>query len=278
MQTNMGIEDYINNVSGRLKVFRQDMKTQSNTPSESSSKFNGILSTFKRPVSDSAPKELKGMTLDDYRKHSSIAVPYYVPLTPPGAVSAPSSKPQESSSATPGVQPAQNIGAPSSALPVRKSMADIKNSLYGYAPAAEKISTFQRSSGNTQCSEAIENAIQEAAARYQLPHQLIKGVIEAESNYDSTAVSPAGAQGLMQLMPGTARDLGVTQPFDIRQNIDGGVRYLRKMMDLFGGNVRKALAAYNAGPETVKRYNGNVPFSETRQYVNRVLNNLDSEV
>ncbi|MBI5590555.1 MAG: lytic transglycosylase domain-containing protein [Deltaproteobacteria bacterium] len=127
-------------------------------------------------------------------------------------------------------------------------------------------------------SHKIEKAIQDAAVQYQLSPKLIKGVIKAESNYDANAISPAGAQGLMQLMPGTARDMGVSNPFDIKQNIDGGVRYLRKMMDMFGGNVRKALSAYNAGPETVKRYNGDVPYSETRQYVDRVIDNTKTAV
>jgi soluble lytic murein transglycosylase-like protein len=75
----------------------------------------------------------------------------------------------------------------------------------------------------------------------------------------------------MQLMPATAKDMGVTDLFDIEQNIDGGAKYLRQMLDRFGGNIRKALAAYNAGPATVIKYNGRVPYPETRQYVKRVL-------
>ena len=75
----------------------------------------------------------------------------------------------------------------------------------------------------------------------------------------------------MQLMPATAKELGVTDSFDINQNIDGGAQYLRRMLDRFGGNIKKALAAYNAGPGTVIKYNGRVPYPETRQYVNRVL-------
>ncbi|MFZ0725461.1 MAG: lytic transglycosylase domain-containing protein [Desulfobacterales bacterium] len=118
---------------------------------------------------------------------------------------------------------------------------------------------------------AIEACISESARKYDLPPGLIKAVIEAESGFKADAVSVAGAQGLMQLMPATARDLGVTNSFDIRQNIDGGTRYLRQMLDLFGGDTRLALAAYNAGPGNVQKYGGDVPFPETRQYVARVL-------
>ncbi|MFZ0611602.1 MAG: lytic transglycosylase domain-containing protein [Desulfobacterales bacterium] len=119
--------------------------------------------------------------------------------------------------------------------------------------------------------ETIEACIGESARKYNLPPELIKAVIEAESGFRADAVSVAGAQGLMQLMPATARDLGVTNSFDIRQNIDGGTRYLRQMLDLFGGDTRLALAAYNAGPGNVQKYGGDVPFPETRQYVVRVL-------
>jgi soluble lytic murein transglycosylase-like protein len=119
--------------------------------------------------------------------------------------------------------------------------------------------------------DRIEESIQKAAAKYSLPPGLIRAVIRAESNFQVDAVSRAGAKGLMQLMPATAKELGVTDSFDINQNIDGGAKYLRQMLDRFGGNVRKALAAYNAGPGTVIKYNGRVPYPETRQYVKRVL-------
>ena len=119
--------------------------------------------------------------------------------------------------------------------------------------------------------DRIEECIQKAAAKYSLPTGLITAVVRAESNFQVNAVSRAGAKGLMQLMPATAKELGVTNIFDIEQNIDGGAKYLRWMLDRFGGNVRKALAAYNAGPGAVSRYNGRVPYPETRQYVKRVL-------
>ena len=117
----------------------------------------------------------------------------------------------------------------------------------------------------------IEHSIEKASRKYNLPSDLIKGVIKAESDFQVKAESSAGALGLMQLMPATAEELGVKDPFDIDQNIDGGSRYLRNMMDRFGNDPRKALAAYNAGPGTVERYNGKVPYKETRHYVARVL-------
>ena len=89
--------------------------------------------------------------------------------------------------------------------------------------------------------QKIEKSIHKAASKYNLPAGLIKGVIRAESNFQVEAVSRAGAQGLMQLMPATAKELGVTKPFDIDQNIDGGSRYLRKMLDTFNGDVKQAL-------------------------------------
>lgn len=118
----------------------------------------------------------------------------------------------------------------------------------------------------------IERAVTAASRKYGLPRRLLRAVIRAESNFDPRAVSPAGAQGLMQLMPATAGDLGVSDPFDIGQNVDGGARYLRQMLDRFDGDLQKALAAYNAGPGTVERYRGRVPYPETVRYVARVMN------
>lgn len=132
-------------------------------------------------------------------------------------------------------------------------------------------STLQRFRTENASGHAVEKSIQQAAAKYNLSPDLIRSIIRAESNFQADAVSSAGAKGLMQLMPETAKELGVTNPFDIQQNIDGGSRYLRQMLDRFGGNLKSALAAYNAGPGAVEQYNGEVPYAETRQYVKRVL-------
>ena len=129
----------------------------------------------------------------------------------------------------------------------------------------------QSKSARSSEKEIIEHSIHKAAQKYNLPSSLIKAVIKAESNFDPNAVSSAGAQGLMQLMPATADELGVTNSFNIEQNIDGGSHYLRKMLDKFGGNTKLALAAYNAGPGTVEKFNGNVPYPETRNYIKRVM-------
>jgi len=127
---------------------------------------------------------------------------------------------------------------------------------------------FRSASGNAQ---QFEHLITASAAKYGVSPSLIRAVIQAESGYNPQAVSRAGAGGLMQLMPGTARHMKVADRFDPGQNVDGGVRYLKFLLDTFKGDVSLALAAYNAGLSKVARYGGIPPYEETRTYVSRVL-------
>lgn len=113
--------------------------------------------------------------------------------------------------------------------------------------------------------------IESASTRYGIDPSLLTGLIRAESNFDPDAGSPAGAQGLTQLMPETARSLGVTDPTDPAQSIDGGARFLSEQLRAFGGDPELALAAYNAGPGAVQQYGGVPPYAETQAYVKRVL-------
>lgn len=110
-----------------------------------------------------------------------------------------------------------------------------------------------------------------AATKHSIDPALLKGLIRQESNFDASARSPVGAQGLTQLMPGTAASLGVTDPTDPAQAIEGGAKYLKAQLDRFGGDVSKALAAYNAGPGAVAKYGGVPPYAETQNYVQKVL-------
>jgi soluble lytic murein transglycosylase-like protein len=113
--------------------------------------------------------------------------------------------------------------------------------------------------------------VQTYARRFSVDAALIHSIIRAESNYDSRAISPKGAVGLMQLMPATAAQYGVEDRFDPDENIRGGVKYLKDLIKLFNGNTAKVLAAYNAGQEALKKFNGIPPYAETVEYIRRVM-------
>ena len=121
-------------------------------------------------------------------------------------------------------------------------------------------------------AEKYADIIAKASAKYDVPEKLLASVMKQESNFNPTITSTAGAQGLMQLMPSTARYLGVTDSTDPQQNIMGGAKYLRQMLDQFDNNISTALAAYNAGPGNVRKYGGIPPFKETTNYVKKVMN------
>lgn len=135
----------------------------------------------------------------------------------------------------------------------------------------------KKASSNGTDNSSIEEAVKKASAKYGIDQDLIMAIIKQESSFDSSAVSAAGAMGLMQLMPGTAQSLGVTNPFDVEQNVDGGTKYLKQLMNMYGNSKKMALAAYNAGAGTLdsrdvhNEYEIKNLSAETREYVNKVM-------
>lgn len=156
------------------------------------------------------------------------------------------------------------------------------------APAAQDNARFQllavkgRPNASRSCNgmtptkmqvraRDFDSTIHRIAGEFKVDSKLIKAVVRNESCFDVMAVSKAGAQGLMQLMPPTARELGVTDPFNAEQNLRGGIRYLKELMDKYSNNIALALAAYNAGPGAVAKYDGVPPYRETENYIERVM-------
>ena len=127
----------------------------------------------------------------------------------------------------------------------------------------------------TATREDVERWVNSASDQHQVDADLIRSVIKAESGFNAHAVSPKGAQGLMQLMPGTANQLGVKDAFAPSENIEGGTRYLRDLLVLYNNDMAKALAAYNAGPQRVAQYKGVPPYRETHAYVARVIKDFN---
>ena len=163
-------------------------------------------------------------------------------------------------------RPVRRVGTPE--VQLLKTIARHARGPSSRMPRMDLAQLSMQTGANT-----LNRYIHTAAVNHRVDPLLIKAVIKAESNFDPNAVSTKGAQGLMQLMPGTARDLSVNDPFDPLQNINGGTRYLRYLLDNYKGNVELSLAAYNAGPANVTPDRGIPTFPETQAYVSKVLAN-----
>ena len=146
------------------------------------------------------------------------------------------------------------------------------------SPAVERRNgpTTDSASNSSQSQNAVRQHIQVAATRFGVDRNLVDAVAWQESRYNPRALSTAGAMGVMQLMPGTARQLGVRNPQDVEQNVVGGTAYLRQQLERFGNNVPLALAAYNAGPGAVIKYGGIPPYRETQDYVRQIMQRLSA--
>ncbi|HQA53112.1 MAG TPA: lytic transglycosylase domain-containing protein [Spirochaetota bacterium] len=157
---------------------------------------------------------------------------------------------------------------------VAGSEGDLKRTFSEILSDRTGVSSSQQ--GNMS-KDDIENLIEKISIKEGVSPSLVKAVVENESSYNTMAVSPKGAMGLMQLMPETAKELGVNDSFSAEENIEGGVKYLKGLLNKYQWDYKKALAAYNAGPKLVDSYNGVPPIKETAEYVKRVLDSYRKE-
>jgi soluble lytic murein transglycosylase-like protein len=154
------------------------------------------------------------------------------------------------------------------------AFVEISKPAWTEAAAPQVVGLVKENGTVSPAKTAVRQQIAAAANRYGISSDLLDAVAWQESRYNPRARSSAGAMGVMQLMPGTARDLGVRNPHDVEQNVAGGAAYLRAQLIRFGNNVPLALAAYNAGPGAVQRYRGIPPYRETRNYVRQIMRRI----
>lgn len=159
-----------------------------------------------------------------------------------------------------------------------QNFADIYNTILGLNSVQQESAAAENTAAIRTGSTSMDAIFEEAANLYDVPLNLLKAMGKAESGFDANAVSPAGAQGVMQLMPATARSLGVEDPFDARSNIMGGAKYISQQLKKYNGNIDLALAAYNAGSGNVAKYGGVPPFRETRNYIQRIKGYMNSDL
>ena len=170
------------------------------------------------------------------------------------------------------VSESSKLSAPSAKFPYSMMGATAPQPAESAEPAETSEAASQASSTSAPASfrDNIHDIIDEAAKRHQVDANLVHAIVQVESNYNPFAISNKGARGLMQLIPATARRFGVSNSFDPRDNLDGGIRYLKYLMGMFNGDLRLSLAAYNAGEMAVTRNGGVPPYRETQEYVRRI--------
>lgn len=235
----MGILDRISAIENRMQEIQTMISSQQAMPSTAAMAGQGSFQAVMGSVVGA---------------QGSAASPGMPPGMPPGTMGG-----------MPGMSPM--MGAPATGM----------TGLMGVMPGASMMPPAATPPTGTSASPAqFDDFIKEASEKWNVDPSLVRAVIQQESAFNPNATSSCGAQGLMQLMPETARSLGVNNAYDARENILGGTRYLRGLLDRFKGDTRLALAAYNAGAGNVQKYGGVPPFAETQNYVAKIMSNYES--